>query len=74
MTVIFMHDLNAAGFQDLEALLAEAVERYGGDIAERICPHSGPLGSSQEIAAVLAEDVPAEDREMIGALVPLSEW
>lgn len=73
MTVIFMHDLNAAGFQDLDALLAEAVDRYGGDIAERICAHSGPLGSSQEVAAVIADDTPAEDREMLGTLVPLSE-
>lgn len=73
MTVIFMHDLNAAGFQDLDAFVSEAVNRFGGDIAERICAHAGPLGSSQEVAAVISDDTPPEDREMLGNLVPLSE-
>lgn len=74
MTVIFFHDLNAAGFQDLEALIAEAGDRYGADIAQRLCSPTGPLASSQEVAAVLSADVPAEDMEMLGSLVQLSEF
>lgn len=74
MTVIFLHDLNAAGFQDLDALIAEADNRYGTAIADRLCPHNGPLGSSQEVAAILPDDMPAEDMELIGNLVTLSDY
>lgn len=74
MTVIFFHDLNAAGFQDLAALVAEATQRYGGDFAQRLCDHTGPLASSQEVAAVLPDDMPAEDLELLGNLVSLSDF
>ncbi len=73
MTVIFLHDLNAAGFGDLDALLNEAMGRFGNDIAQRLCAHTGPMGSSQEVAAVVAEDTPAEDLELLSTLVELSE-
>lgn len=74
MTVIFFHDLNAAGFQDLEALTAEATNRFGGDFAQRLLALAGPLASSQEVAAVLPDDMPAEDVELLGHLVPLSDY
>lgn len=74
MTVIFFHDLNAAGFQDLDALRSEAGNRFGEGVAQRLCSHTGPLASSQEVAAVLAADTPAEDMDLLGSLVQLSEY
>lgn len=73
MTVIFMHDLNAAGFQDLESLLAEVNNRYGTGFAELIHGRDGDMRSSQAIIAEVDNAMPPEDREMLARLVTLSD-
>jgi hypothetical protein len=73
MTVIFMHDLNAAGFQDLDALLDEVEARFGPGLVENIHPLEGELLSSQAAIAELDDRMPAEDREMLSQLVALSD-
>lgn len=73
MTVIFAHDLDLAGFQDLEALRAELEQRFGKGLGGYLWPVPSEMASSGEIAARLDPAMPAEDRAMLEQLVMLQE-
>lgn len=74
MIVIFKHDLDIAGYQDLDRLREEIKERYGDDLLAHIHPHeeyNRPPATSEDIVAVVDDDTPAEDIAFLREIVVL---
>ncbi len=74
MLVIFKHDLDLAGFQDLDRLYEEVRDRYGEDLVGHIHPHEEyfrPPETSEDIVAVVDDQTPAEDIEFLKEIVAL---
>ncbi len=72
MLVIYKHDLDLAGFQDLDRLYEEVRDRYGEDLVGHIHPHeeyNRPPETSEDIVAVVDDDTPAEDIEFLREIV-----
>lgn len=72
MLVIYKHDLDLAGFQDLNRLYEEVRERYGEDLVAHIHPHpeyDEPPETSEDIVAVVDDETPAEDIAFLREIV-----
>lgn len=72
MLVIYKHDLDLAGYQDLDKLLEAIRERYGDDLLAHIHPHAEyvePPETSADIVAVVDDDTPPEDLAYLREIV-----
>ncbi|MNK45818.1 hypothetical protein D3C87_645890 [compost metagenome] len=72
MLVIYKHDLDLAGYQDLDRLYEEVRQRYGEDLVAHIHPHpeyDQPPETSEDIVAVVDDATPAEDIEFLREIV-----
>jgi hypothetical protein len=72
MLVIYKHDLDLAGYQDLDRLYEEVRDRYGDDLVAHIHPHEEyfkPPETSEDIVAVVDDETPAEDIAFLREIV-----
>ena len=72
MLVIYKHDLDLAGYQDLDRLYEAIRDRYGEDLVAHVHPHpeyDRPPETSEDIVAVVDDATPAEDIEFLREIV-----